>query len=428
MRTTAKLMVWVFFAVSLASGALAADPTISDVVARQRWPWSQLVDVDYVLTCDATQSVDVAVTAKDGSTTLTLPSESLSGDLNGVSTGLRRIVWDPTKTAYTNRQMLTQFSVTLTPTEAPLYMIVDLTKSAGADGQVEYIYPGDARLVTYGRFTNVWFGVTNDSAYATTKLVLRRVHAGTFGMGDSANISTTLTKDFYAGAFKVTQRQWELITGTKPSFFNNATCYASRPVEQVSYNNIRGAMNDNPVVNWPATDRTVVSTNSFLGKLRAKTGLMTFDLPTEAQWEYMCRAGTTTYYSDGLGTPGNTTSNAQLNVLGRYKYNGGLYSSGAWPSPSCGLTSGSATVGSYLPNNWGIYDTHGNVCEWCLDWYDNSVTGGLDPSGPVSKTTRILRSGSFGDDAATCRSAFRYPYSPNSCYCNIGFRIVLTLP
>ena len=412
----------------LTLNALAAEPTISDVVVRQRWPWSRLVDIDYVLTADPTQRVDVAVSAYNGSMQLALPAESLVGNLYGVSDGAHRIVFDPTKTVYTNNEIMTQFRVSLTQTPVPVYMIVDLTKDSGTEGQIEYIYPGDERLETYGRFTNVWFSVTNDSVYATDKLVLRRVHAGTFGMGDSANISTTLTKDFYAGVFELTQRQWELITGANPSRYNNATYYASRPVEQVSYDNIRGATNNNPVVNWPITDRTVVSTNSFLGKLRAKTGLMTFDLPTEAQWEYMCRAGTTTYYSDGLGTPGNTTSNAQLNVLGRYKYNGGLYSSGAWPSPSCGLTNGSATVGSYLPNNWGIYDTHGNVCEWCLDWYDNSMAGGLDPAGPVSKTTRILRSGSFGDDAATCRSAFRYPYSPNNSYCNVGFRIVMTLP
>ena len=425
--TTMKMFLG-SFGVCLALGTLAADPTISDVVARQRWPWSQLVDIDYVLTCDATQSVDVAITANDGSATLTLPSESLSGDLCGVSHGMRRIIFDPMKTVYTNSQMLTQFSVTLAPTTPPVYMIVDLTKNAGAEDQIEYIYPGDERLETYGRFTNVWFGVTNDSIYATGKLVLRRVHAGTFGMGDSVSTSTTLTKEFYAGVFEVTQRQWELITGAKPSYFNNSTYYATRPVELVSYEDIRGASNSVLSVNWPVTDRTVVSTNSFLGKLRAKTGLTDFDLPTEAQWECLCRAGTQTYYSDGLPTPGNTTSNLQMDVLGRYQYNGGLIGGVTGPDRGCGATNGTAVVGSYQANAWGLYDMHGNVWEWCLDWYADPLAGGSDPAGAVSGSRRVVRGGGWYFTASYSRSAFRGLNLPSFRYDNFGFRLVRTLP
>ncbi len=419
----------------LTVNAMAAEPTISDVVARQRWPWSQLVDIDYVLTCDATQRVDVVLTAKDGSTTLTLPPESLSGDLNGVSHGMKRIIFDPFKTAYTNSQMLTQFSVTLAPTTPPVYMIVDLTKDAGAEGQIEYIYPGDARLETVGRFTNVWFGVTNDSICATDKLVLRRVHAGTFGMGDSVppTISTTLTKEFYAGVFEVTQRQWELITGAKPSFFNNSAYYATRPVEQVSYEDIRGTANETPAVNWPVTDRTVVGTNCFLGKLRGKTGLTDFDLPTEAQWECLCRAGTQTVFSDGDesanvdGASANT--NAWLDALGRYKFDGGYLPGGVTaPAQGCGATNGTAATGSYLPNGWGLYDTHGNVWEWCLDWYAGSLAGGADPSGAVSSSHRVVRGGSWNNTASGCRSASRSNGTPSDRRHNFGFRLVRTLP
>ncbi|MDD4103227.1 MAG: hypothetical protein PHU80_11440, partial [Kiritimatiellae bacterium] len=216
MKTAVKMVLGSLTA-CLALGAVADDATISRVTVQQRWPWSRLVDIDYVLTCDSTQSVDMAVGAHDGDTPLTLPAGSLAGDLNGVTRGAHRIVFDPTKTAYTNSEVLTKFSVTLTPTTSPVYMIVDLTKAAGADGQIEYIYPSDARLETYGRFTNVWFGVTNDSVYATDKLVLRRVHAGAFKMGDSVppTLSTTLTKEFYAGVFEVTEAQWQrIMTGT----------------------------------------------------------------------------------------------------------------------------------------------------------------------------------------------------------------------
>jgi hypothetical protein len=241
------------------------------VVVRQRWPWSRLVNIDYVLSSDATQSVDVAIAAHDGSAALTLPTDSLSGDLCSVAPGAGRIVWDPAKSAYTNA-ILTRFRVTLTPTVSPIYLILDLTKAAGEDGQIEYVYPGDARLETCGRWTNVWFGVTNDSVYATTKLVLRRIHAGGFGMGDNANIATTLTREFYAGVFQVTQRQWELINGNKPSYFNNAAYYATRPVEQVSYDTLRGSTNGTPKINWPITG-SAVSSSSFMGCSAQKRGL-----------------------------------------------------------------------------------------------------------------------------------------------------------
>ena len=431
MKTAVK-MFFGFFVACMAVGAMAADPTISDVVVRQRWPWSKLVDIDYVLTADPTQRVDVAVNAYNGSASLALPAESFSGDLYSISEGLHRIVWDPTVTAYTNNVVLTKFRVGLVQTPVPVYMIVDLTKSAGADGQIEYIYPGDERLETYGRFTNVWFGVTNDSVYATDKLVLRRVHAGSYGMGDSANISTTLTKDFYAGVFEVTQRQWELITGARPSYFNNSTYYATRPVEEVSYEDIRGSV---PSVDWPGTGVSVLP-SSFVGLLRAKTGMSDFDLPTEAQGECLCRAGTTTYFNDGNGDAkisgseenNNGNTNKYLSALGRYKFNGGIIDGVILPEGGVNPTNGTATVGSYQANAWGLYATHGNVWEWCLDWYEGSLAGGSDPAGAVSGSGLVLRGGSLYSAALYCRSATRSYYTPSFHSIDFGLRLVRTLP
>ena len=401
--TAAMKMILGSFAACLALGAMADAPAISDVVARQRWPWSRLVDIDYVLTCDSTQRVDVVLAAKDGSDTLTLPTESLSGDLYGVTHGPRRIIWDPTKTAYTNSQMLTQFSVTLTPTPAPLYMIVDLTKTAGAEGEIEYLYPDDARLVTEGRFTNVWFGVTNDSAYATDKLVLRRVPAGSFMMGPEdvpANTqSVMLTKDFYVSIFEVTETQWAKIMGGTLS---------AKPKVSVPYNLIRGATNDTPAVNWYTTGADVCPT-SFIGRLRAKTGIGDFDLPTEAQWEYLCRAGTTTYFNDGL--PGSSTN--QLNAL-------------AWWTGNCVAMQ---PVGQKLPNLWGLYDTHGNAWEWVLDWYSATLPSGTNPPGSAAGTTRMKRSGSCSDPAVNNRSAARHSSGtdPAASSTLTGFRLIRNL-
>jgi len=283
----------------------------------------------------------------------------------------------------------------------------------------------------------IWTGVATNDLYKTDKLVLRRIHAGNYGRGGNANLSTTLTKDFYAGVFEVTQRQWELIKGDKPSYFNNPSDYATRPVELISYEDIRGAVNSVPSINWPATGRKIVAANSFLGKLRTKTGVADFDLPTEAQWEYLCRAGTTTVFNDGNAAAtvsgaedrNNADTNKFLEVLGRYKYNGGYLADGVTaPAQGCGATNGTAAVGSYQANAWGLYDTHGNVWEWCLDWYGTSVSGGSDPEGPGSGTYRVKRGAGGYDIASNCRSAHRY--YDNSTYQNgrLGFRLVRTLP
>jgi len=409
MKTTAMKMTTAMktalgsFAVCLALSAVAADPAISDVTVRQRWPWSRLVDIDYVLTCDATQRVDVALSAYDGSTALSFPLNALSGDLYNVSPGGKHVVLDPVKTVYTN-DLLTQFRVSLTPTNPPVYMIVDLTKSAGASNQIEYIYPGDARLATEGRWTNVWFGVTNDQVYATDKLVLRRVQAGAFKMGEGVppTLSTTLTRDFYAGVFEVTEAQWNKVMGSGS--------ISAKAKTGLSYNTIRGATDSVPTVNWYTTGSSVSPTN-FIGLLRAATGVATFDLPTEAQGEYLCRGGTASYFSDG-----QSGGDTDTNILSRL---------GWWVGNSGGAVH---VAGQKEANGWGLYDTHGNASEWCLDWYGGTLTGKTDPVGPVSGGGRVLRGGNYGDTAYYNRSASRYQTHPASAGWSIGLRLVLLLP
>ena len=422
----------------LALGALADGPAISDVVVRQRWPWSRLVDIDYTLVCGSPETeVDVRLTAAyRGADTnpLNIPMDSLSGDLYGVKEGFRRIVWDPAKTAYSN-ETVANFRVSLTAASLPLYMIVDLTAAAGATNQITYVYESDLASGAYGTVvtnpvTNVvsmaWTGVTNDDSYATDKLVMRRVSAGTFMSGGTATTlpatPATVTNKFYVGVFEVTQKQWYHVMSNWPAFFANTAYRDTRPVERINYNAIRGATNDTPSVNWPATG-AAVSPSSFLGKLRAKTGISGFDLPTSLQWEYMCRAGTATYYNDGLPMPANTSSNDQIRALARYWWNTGF---AGW-STTCTTAYGTARVGSYLPNAWGLYDTHGNVTEWCLDWYSVG-TGRVNRSGSIGSEGNNLFAGWINTNPTQNNPNWPPPPGTDSTGRGTGFRVVMLLP
>jgi formylglycine-generating enzyme required for sulfatase activity len=263
--------------------------------------------------------------------------------------------------------------------------------------------------------------------HRTTKLVLRRIPAGTFTMGspagelgrysDEIEHQVTLTRDFYIGVFEVTQEQWYRVMGDWLSYFNNESYRASRPVEQASYDDIRGATAG---AGWPGS--AAVDAGSFIGRLRSKTGLTTLDLPTESQWEYACRAGTTTALNSGNNLT-DLLECPNMGEVGRYTYNGGSDArQGGTPAV------GTARVGSYLPSQWGLYDMHGNVWEWCLDWYGTYPETVVDPDGAASGSLRVMRGGSWGSNARSCRSALRNDYVTSYRNYVIGFRITRTLP
>jgi sulfatase modifying factor 1 len=273
-----------------------------------------------------------------------------------------------------------------------------------------------------------------DDTYKTTKLVMRRIAKGTFFMGSPTNElgrsrgelqhTVTLNKDFYMGVFEVTQHQWELVMANRPSSCAADAYYATRPVEGVSYYDLREYPwnHDDPSVDWPSN--RIVNAKSFMGRLRAKTGIATIDLPTESQWEYACRAGTTTALNSGKDlTVADKCSN--MDELGRYGLNGGLDHTTMGDA-----STRSAKVGSYPANAWGLYDMHGNVWEWCLDWYGAYPKMAQDPEGAQQGLYRILRGGGWDIAyARQCRSAFRDFLPPGERANNsFGFRIACTLP
>jgi formylglycine-generating enzyme required for sulfatase activity len=271
------------------------------------------------------------------------------------------------------------------------YIVIDLS-----GGSTSTNYPV--------RYTNEAPDLTNYNC-RSKELWLRRIPAGTFTMGsptdevgrfsNETQHQVTLTQDFFIGIFECTQAQWSRVMGSNPSDSYYSGAY--HPVDKVSYDMIRGSSSEGGA-GWPRAGH-VVDATSFMGKLRAKTGLM-FDLPTSAQWEYACRAGTTTALNSGKNLT-SASSDIAMSEVGCYRYKDGY-------------RNGHMEVGSYLPNAWGLYDMHGNVQEWCLDWYikPDSTSAG-DPVGPTTGTYRILRGGCFWHEAENCRSA-RISYDSSS--------------
>jgi len=231
----------------------------------------------------------------------------------------------------------------------------------------------------------------------------------------------TLSEGFFAGVFPVTQAQYVRVIA-KNHASQNGGSYA--PVNYVSYEDIRGSVSDG--VDWPNTGHGTVGSSSFLHALRSRTGLE-FDLPTEAQWEFLCRAGTDSDFNDGSNlSPTNyyVGSTFYTNV----QYDVHLAELGWFgdATGNKGNTRSAQQVGQKNPNAWGLYDCHGNVWESCLDLYA-SITGGTavtDPQGALSGSNRVFRGGSWSNKAEACRSARRTSNSSTNRSQNYGFRLV----
>jgi len=220
------------------------------------------------------------------------------------------------------------------------------------------------------------------------------IKPGSFQMGspsyesnrdsDERQHRVTLSKGFYMQTTEVTQRQWHDVMGNNPSNFKGD----SLPVESVSWNDVQ----------------------EFIRKVNAR-GEGTYRLPTEAEWEYGCRASTTTAFHYG-----NSLSSSQANFDGNYPYGGA--SKGVYRKKT-------VSVGSFGPNAWGLYDMHGNVWEWCEDWYGDYSSGSVtDPRGPSRGIYRVFRGGSWIFKARDCRSADRLRYWSAHSFYYLGFRLV----
>jgi formylglycine-generating enzyme required for sulfatase activity len=214
------------------------------------------------------------------------------------------------------------------------------------------------------------------------------IPAGSFMMGDvfdgayddeSPVHRVKISRPFYLGKYAVTQEQWVAVTGKNPSVIKER----KHPVETVSWDEVQ----------------------TFIQRLNEPEGTNRYRLPTEAEWEYAVRAGTTSAYSFG--------DNA--NQLEHY----------AWYEDNSNKQT--HPVGQKQPNPWGLYDMHGNVWEWVQDWYgEYSQSAVTDPTGPSGGDGRVLRGGSWSSNARYLRSANRSNYAPDNRYECLGFRLALS--
>jgi formylglycine-generating enzyme required for sulfatase activity len=229
-----------------------------------------------------------------------------------------------------------------------------------------------------------------------TGMVFVKVEPGRFVMGSPPDEigreaqerqhHVTVSRSFWLGAFEVTQHQWQAVMGQNPSWFSRDA--ATRPVENVTWFQVK----------------------DFLQRLTKRGGTNRFRLPTEAEWEYACRAGTTTAYATG-----SILTHAQANFAQS-------------PESVAAGRGQTMAVGSFPPNAWGFHDMHGNVWEWTEDAHcPYSSTSAIDPVATCRSPLKVIRGGSwyFGADSARC--ALRYTHRPQDRGFSLGFRVVREL-
>lgn len=447
-----KVMVAVLAAFAAAAFGLSAHAaTINQVIVRQQWPWSTDVKVEYQLEgVDASHPVDLTVTAYNGDTPLPTANlaSAIKGDIYGITEEFGEFYIDPIAAFGSERIAMTKFKVKLAVSDSAaninevLYKIFDLenggtpqdvTRAAllnGAYGSVVTNFSSlGSGFSSSAKDVLVWTGVTNNPIYKDTYLVMRKIPAkgDSFMMGSPAGevgrtkmtansedqISVRFTNDYYVAVFELTQAQYRRIANASPSAYTGEDA-DYHPVEKVSYNTLRGAYNQNGPsgerIFWPTNSyRHEVYSGSTMAKLRTKfSNAYEFDLLTEAQWEYACRAKTTTAFNNGKN----------LESVGAYA--SANLESVAWfvKSDAEAQANNNPThvVGTKAPNAWGLYDMHGNVGELCLDVAPianinpNGLTELVDPPGLTNGKTdayRSVRGGNTRRASWNTRSAAR---------------------
>ena len=404
--------------VAICSAFAASALTVTDVTARQRWPWNNLVDVDFTVNGDAgdAYAIDISASAAGGEKKLcatTYLSEPIAQ--SGVRT---RIVWDLGADYPNFKADDLRVTVTATPftSTTPVYLVVDISGGTSATS-----WP-----VRYTTTAPTHTAGVNDPC-KTTELWLKRVKAGTNtdGSGNGGGyVSSTgayyaehtyvLTKDYYLGLFSLTQAQCMNIYGSYQSSFSNETCRATRPVDSIAPVTLR-----NPYFNSSNPDAAL--TGCLMKNLRDRTGLK-FDLPTEWQWSYACKAGgSASRYTGASASTIRCNSNSKPNS--EYEW----YSvQGMWSADY-----GTSYVDAYDPNAWGFYGMLGNVWECCIN-VSQTITKGETYTDPIGNSgdgrSRSRRGGAWNNDYSSAQATMRTAADPwNGTAWSWGARICLTI-
>lgn len=430
------------FLVSVLATAALNAAVIEQVIVRQQWPWSTDIKVEYRLSgVTGASPVNVAVKAYNGDVELPLPTGAITGDRYGISEdGVGTIVIDPVRAFGTQKVALANFKVKLSVSESAgnldevIYRIYDLNNGSCESVSRKDILNGryGDYETDYGRFGSgfvtsasdvlIWTGVTNGLVYKTDKLVMRRIKAGTFTCGGNDNtpgIEITIDQDYFIGVFEATYAQCEHLTAGRANlFFSNETCRAARPMDSLTFANIRGEGG----LDWPENQPATLGANTYLGRIRNLTGVSSFDLPQEIHWEYAARGGTKTIWNNGMTDETSQDKNTALPLIARTKYTGGwgwtLAEAKQAPDGSVDSTRGTAEVGSYFPNAFGLYDCHGNVAEWCLDRYLawESVTANDLKNGSTTPPTseRVVKGADWYSGVSAHKIDYRQSVNKNS--------------
>ena len=462
MKTSRALLVALLVAASAATAA-----SIDRVVVRQQWPWSTDIRVEYEIS-GVTSPVDLVVRAWNGNEELdaTRLRSAIKGDLYGIaSSGVGTLVIDPATAFGTSRVALPDFKVELTTVASPTgmdevlykivnleppYDIVDVRRADFLNGHYGNYVTNYTALNSY--FSSnlddvfIWTDITNNLAYKTTHMVFRKIPAagksyvmqdGNADVNGGAGVSVSFTNDFYLGVFEVTQAQMSKFSNAT-HYYKNPLYSATRPADSVYWGtHLRGTSASDGRA-WPEGDHLAPESGSFLGAMQNATGLLA-DLPTEAMWEFAARAGAT---GNGNYT-GNTVGRTQSLILVGCGVNNPSNVNTCKGNPAetyggenCDLSVGTKTVGSFLPNAYGLYDMMGNVLEFCLDYTSDAsdLVGGVDPRGPASARAeqsagigyRVLRSSLFFTSSHTIndRDISRFPDSGAGSL-GRGFRVCI---
>ena len=252
-----------------------------------------------------------------------------------------------------------------------------------------------------------------DTFTNTIDMTFNYIPPGTFIMGsfedelgrddDETFHEVTLTQGYYMQTTEVTQTQWEQVMGSNPSYFDS--CGGDCPVEGVSW----------------------YDAQNFIDALNQLEGVSNkYRLPTEAEWEYAARAGSYKAFSNGEIMETDCGLDPNLDEMGWYCGNSGVSYQGCFDISSWGCCScaGPHSVAQKTANSFGLFDMHGNIEEWCQDYWDSYPTGSVtDPTGPSSASYRVIRGGSWDFFAQSCRSADRYYDYPSYSYYYVGFRL-----